>query len=425
MNTMNRRDFVTRLAAAGGAVAIPGWLKAALAEETKFANARALIARYIAEQKIANGVIAVGRADGEPEFVSQGTYELGGVGPKVGPDTLYRLASMTKPVAGIGGMLLVEDGKIGLDTPLYEIFPAFREMSVLVDPANLADVRPAKKPILIRHLMTHSSGLTTGIMSHALSKAYRERGIFGRRRPGEAGALRPLPETLEGMAVEAAAMPLLFEPGSKWEYSIGLDVLGAVIEKVTGTNFGLFLKTRLFEPLGMDDIFFRVPPEKLGNMPPNYNVPVGVEGAVPQKYDVPPDTSYASTTLCFGGGGLVSSARSYAKFDRMILNEGMAGTTRVMKKETVRAAMTNMMEPGVTGGWASHPNLGFGAGGRVVLAQDPGGWSAGVWGWDGAFGTTAWVDPVKRFYTMMMVQIPKDAYSLEPKFVQAIYKDLA
>lgn len=420
-NSMDRRRFLTGLAAVGGAAAFPGWLKSGRTESSRFPASRALAARYIAERKFANAVIAVGRADGEPVFISLGTYEIGGEGPAVGPDTLYRLYSMTKPVTGIAAMLLVEDGSIGLDQPLYDIFPAYRRTTVLLDPAGGLDSRPAEKPILIRHLLTHTSGLTCSIMGNPLAKAYAVHGIFGARMSEAAEKRAPMPATLEAMAVEAAKLPLLFEPGTKWGYSIGLDVLGAVIEKVTGTSFDGFLRTRLFEPLGMDDIFFRVPPEKLANLPPNYNV---IEGREPQKFDVPPDTVYArESALCYGGSGLVSSARSYAKFDRMLLNEGTAGPIRIMKKETVRTAMSNLMAPGVFGGWGSARH-GFGAGGRSVLADEPGGFSKGAWGWDGAFSTTAWVDPARGFYAMLMTQIPKDAYSLEPKFVQAVYQDL-
>ena len=421
-NSMDRRRFLAGLAAVGGAAAFPGWMRKATAGDKSFDNARAMVARYIEERKIANGVIAVGRAADEPVFISQGTYEIGGTGPKVGPDTLYRLFSMTKPVTGIAAMLLVEDGKIGLDQPLYEIFPSYRRMTVLVDPAKNLDARSAKNPILIRHLLTHTSGLTCGIMGNPLAKAYLEHGIFGAPISEAAEKLQPMPQTLEEMAEEAARLPLLFEPGTKWGYSIGLDVLGAVIEKVTGMTFSGFLQARLFAPLGMSDIFFRVPAEKLANLPPNYNV---IEGQEARPFDVPPDTVYArESKLCYGGSGLVASARSYAKFDRMLLNEGTAGTARIMKKETVRTAMSNLMAPGVFGGWGGVKH-GFGAGGRSVLTDEPGGFSKGAWGWDGAFSTTAWVDPARGFYAILMTQIPKDAYSLEPKFVQAVYKDLA
>lgn len=413
---MDRRSFLTALGLASQGAALAGLCKATPASG-RHTVARDLIARYIAEKKIGNGVIAVGRAGRDPEYISQGTYEIGGVGPKAGPDTLHRVFSMSKPVTGMASMLLVEDSKISLDQPLYDIFPAFRKLTVMVDPQKNLDARPAQKPILIRHLLTHSSGLGYGVNPPSpLQRAYLDHGIVTYQVSVEAEKAQHRPKTLAALANEVAKLPVLFEPGSNWNYSIGLDIMGAVIEQVSGMPFDRFLQTRLFHLLGMTNTFFRIPAGKVHLLPTNYMRQQG--GIV--KADTPPDTIFArEPALQYGGTGLVSSARDYAKFCRMLLNLGTLGKTRIMKPETVILGMSNLLAPDVFAGDGD----GFGAGAQVVLKDVPGRHSAGAYRWDGAFGTVFWVDRARRFYAILMTQIPIRSYPLEDEFVEAVYID--
>lgn len=415
---IDRRSFLTTIGSATQGAAFAALCNAA-SGRLRIRAARGLIARYITEKKIGNGVIAVGEAGGEPDYISQGTYEIGGVGPKVSPDTLFRVYSMTKPITGMASMLLVENGKIGLDQPLYDIFPAFSELNVLVDPEKSLDARPAQEPILIRHLLTHSSGFAYGINPPSpLQHAYLDHGIATYQLSVEDEKTEHRPKTLAALADEVAKLPVLFEPGSKWNYSIGLDIMGAVIERVSGVPFDRFLRTRLFDPLGMTNTFFRIPIRKVHLLPANYLIQ---EGKI-VKIDAPPDTIFArEPALHYGGTGLVSSARDYAKFCRMLLNLGAVGRTRIMKPETAKLGMSNLLEPGVFAAAGS----GFGAGARVVLKDVPGSRSAGTYTWDGAFDTLFWIDLAKAFYAILMTQIPNSRYPLEREFAEAIYKDRA
>jgi len=416
-----RRGFIRGAAALGGIALLPG---AGWARSPKdFAAPRAVIDRYIAERKIAGGVVALGRAGGgDPDFLSRGTLAMGG-GAKMDPDTLFRVYSMTKPITGIAAMLLVEDGRLSIDQPLHEIIPAFREMTVAADPATGGAARPAAKPIRIRHLMTHTAGLTYTIMGDGpVQRLYKENGINPAQwaRADEAEQRKIRPATLLAFADAVAAQPLIAEPGTLWHYSIGLDVLGAVIEKVSGTPFDSFLQRRIFDPLGMKDTMFTVPAADLGRFATNYSI--APAGGPSTFLDGPPDSVYATPpSFPYGGAGLVASARDYARFTAMLLAKG-AG---VMKPETAAIAMSNLLDQGVEG----PEGQGFGAGGRVVIK--PGGSAhlgqgIGAFGWAGAASTTGWVDPARGIHQVFMTQVMAGPqYPIGSEVGAAVYTDAA
>jgi CubicO group peptidase (beta-lactamase class C family) len=391
----DRRQFLAALAATA---AMPSIAQAA-APGGEHAAVRAMVDRYVAEKKVANMVVAIGGKKGAPDFVSAGTLELG-AGPLAGPDTLYRIYSMTKLVAGCAIMMLVEEDKLSLDTPLATIFPAYANMSVLTDPENSLATRPATKPILIRHLVTHSSGLAYDTNTPPLlSKLYWEKAIFARRSPLADEARRA--PTLLAWADAAAAMPLMFEPGSGYRYSIGLDIAGAVVEKITGIPLDEFFAQQIFAPLGMVDTFFTVPATALDRLVANYNYTAGgitlLETGLASDYARKP-------SFPAGGGGLVSSARDFSKFMAMLLGEGKLGRARILKTKTARVMMSDLMEPGVVATTSSGVS-GYGAGGRYVTTASPGGEAVGTFGWSGAAATQAFVDRETGFYTVLMTQV--------------------
>ncbi|MBY0583529.1 MAG: beta-lactamase family protein, partial [Sphingomonas sp.] len=225
-------------------------------------------------------------------------------------------------------------------------------------------------------------------------------------------------------------LPLIAEPGTKWSYSIGLDVLGAVIEKASGMPFDAYLQTHIFAPLKMTSTYFTVPQADAKRLVTGYFLfganPVPVDPGATSVYLSPPSFPY-------GGAGLVMSARDYDRFLHMLQNGGELDGVRIMKARTVALAMSNLLPAGVvypgavanTGG-AAGADQGFGAGGSVYLVDKPGGPSKGTYGWGGAAGTIAWVDPVKKLRVNVMVNyLPGDKWPLRKDSTATIYADLA
>jgi CubicO group peptidase (beta-lactamase class C family) len=365
-------------------------------------------------------VIAIGGREGPPQFICAGLQDRDS-GPPAGPDTIYRIYSMTKPIAGIAAMLLVEDGKLTLDTPLAEIFPEFSDMQVLTDPENSTDAAPATRPILIRHVLTHSAGFAYAMSAPPpLKQLYIDGGGETARATREIEAARP--QGLLPFAAGIARLPLLYEPGTTWHDSIALDIAGAVVEKVSGIGFDRFCRERIFAPLGMDDTDFFLPSDKLDRLAAHYR---RTDGGL-ELIETGENSNWAyEQAFPVGGSGLASTARDYARFMAMLLGEGEVDGVRVMKAETARLAMSDMMEPGVMA--ATHGDHdGYGAGGRVVVADIPGGEAAGTYGWSGAANTYAFVDRRNAIYTVLMTQVMEWYPSpLHAEFTRAFYADLA
>ena len=393
--TASRRQFAAGLVIAATA---PFPAIAKEAGGMTYSTIHDLAETLVAQGEVPSMVVAIGHRGLPPSFISAGQQELG-AGPPAGPDTLYRIYSMTKPVTGIAIMLLVEDGKLTLDTPVAEIFPQYAELTVLTDPENSLETRPAERPLLIRHLLTHSSGFSYSSGVPGPLKPVYAGTAETARAPQEEEAKRP--PNLIAFAEAVAKIPLLFEPGTSWNYGISLDIAGAVVEKVSGMPFEAFLEQRLFGPLGMEDTFFTVPADKLSRLVANYQ---RSDNGL-QLIETGQDSLWANPPrFPVGGSGLVSSARDYASFMAMLLNEGELAGRRVMTAETARAAMSDMMEPGVMEKLQSD-HSGYGAGGRVVVTPAACGEAPGTFGWSGAASTYAFVDRASGFYTVLMTQV--------------------
>ncbi|WP_332817152.1 serine hydrolase domain-containing protein, partial [Sphingopyxis sp.] len=311
MNMMvSRRALLGGLALGGTAALLPG---AALAWKVDgsalYPATDAFIKGFVDHRELAGALAAIGKGQAPADFFGAGVQSLDR-GTPVGADTLWRLYSMTKPVTGIAAMLLIEDGKMKLDQPIADFLPAFANMKVQNTPdGSITDVRPAKGPITVRHLLTHTAGLGYNIVQKGpIKKAYDDAGIVG----GQASRL-PIPgfapvtpaPSLAVMADRLAALPLVYEPGTKWSYSIGLDLMGRLIEVVSGQAFDAFLKARLFDPLGMTSTGFMVKAADVGRFTSNY---APFSGAL-IPFDPAPSSIYLDPPpYPFGGGGLVSSA---------------------------------------------------------------------------------------------------------------------
>ncbi len=426
MNMMvTRRAMLGGLALGGTGLLLP---KAAWAFKEGGAQlypaTSAFIKGFVDRKELAGTLAAIGKGQAEASFFGAGVQSISD-GVPVGPDTLWRLYSMTKPVTGIAAMLLIEDGKMTLDQPIADFLPAFANMKVQNSPdGSITDVRPAKGPVTVRQLLTHTAGLGYNIIQKGpIKKAYDDNGIVGGQAsrmtlPGFAD-VKPAP-SLAAMADRLATLPLVYEPGTKWSYSIGLDLLGRVIEVVSGQAFDTFLKARLFDPLGMTSTGFMVEKQDVGRFASNYASFNGV--LIP--FDPATSSIYLDKPAYpFGGGGLVSSARDYDRFLAMLLGEGETGGKRIMKVETARLAMSNMLSDAVDRKGTFVDGQGFGAGGRVSLPTSPGG--EGLFGWAGAAGTIGFVHRKLGYrvggYTQIM---PPETVSFQAKFGETVIKDV-
>ena len=387
--------------------------------------------------RVPGAVVAIGVGDGPTLFVAAGRIGEAPTARPAGPDSLWRVYSMTKPITAAAAMILIEEGKLKLDEPVATYLPAFARMRVLTDPEHGLASRPATRPITIRHLLTHTAGLGYSIMPPpVLARDYERRGILpaalDARTEAQARAVRP--PTLLAFADKVAAEPLIAEPGTTWSYSIGLDVMGAVIEKVSGVPFDRFVTTRIFAPLGMRSSFWTVPAAAAGRLADNEATVAGNRAVVD-----PGATSIwlKPPTFPYGGAGLVMSARDYDTFLHMLQDGGALNGARILKPGTVALMTSNLLPAGVvfpgavngTGpaaGRAAPPAglSGFGAGGSVYVADGLGGYpGAGTYGWGGAAGTTAFIDPKRRTRITVMLNLMGGVPGLREQLVAAMASD--
>ncbi|MBN8809010.1 MAG: beta-lactamase family protein [Sphingomonas sp.] len=394
---------------------------------------KALFDSYVATGKTPGIVGAFGAGDRPTVFLAAGRVATDQGAAPAGPDSLWRVYSMTKPITAMAAMILIEDGKLSLDEPVSDILPAFKTMRVQLN-ENTIESRPAVRPITIRNLLTHTAGLGYTIITKGpLLDYYNQKGINPAQVNAalEAVSRKTRPATLQEFANVVASAPLIADPGTKWSYSIGLDVMGAVIEKASGMSFDAFVQTRIFDPLKMRSSFWTVPQSEIGRFATNYafapsGTMIALDPAASSVYLSPPSFPY-------GGAGLVMSARDYDRFLHMLQNYGELDGVRIMKTETAKLAMSNLLPPGVvfgglgagTGGTMSQ-QTGFGAGGSVTLLDMPNSMGVGTYSWGGAAGTIAWVNPVRRMRgTVMVNYFPGERWPLRADTAKALQSDMA
>jgi CubicO group peptidase (beta-lactamase class C family) len=324
-------------------------------------------------------------------------------------DSIFRIASMSKPITSVAVMMLFEEGKLALTDPVARFIPAFREMKVLTRGAQGAEstLTPARRPITIRDLLTHRSGLTYGFLDNAqVGGAYRDGGVSDGLTVVEV----PLAENIERLA----KVPLVSQPGAEWHYSLSTDVLGRVVEVASGLPFDQFLRERIFSPLKMTDTSFDVSDVKWSRFATVYTGD-GNGGVRPMKdpesfgnTHMSPTTSYKPGKKYFSGGaGLASTAQDYSRFAQMLLNGGVLDGVRLLGPKTVELMTTshtldlNLTNTPVIGAGAEW-GLGFKITSDVGATQLPG--SLGMYGWSGIYGTFFWVDPNEKLVGVLMVQ---------------------
>jgi CubicO group peptidase (beta-lactamase class C family) len=372
------------------------------AAKPQWPSVKTLLDSYVREKQYAGIAVALSYHGSALAFPSAGTLAYDSV-VGINRSSLFRIYSVTKPVTGIAAMMLVEDGTISLDQPVADLLPELGAIRVATDPANSLASRPAVRRMTMRHLLTHTSGLSNwqpALGDTPIAQAYRERGITPGsfvRQPGETWYDKQV-VGLDAMIAGLAEVPLIAEPGTAWNYSMGLDVMGAVIERVSRMPLDRFMDKRIFQPLGMRSTGFQVRARDAKRLTTLYgNAPEGqqvIDSGAQSHWLKPP-------TLMAGGGGLISSAHDFIRFAQMLLNEGALDGVRVMKTETARLALSNLLPPGV----AYPPTGGFGAGAGVVMPgvkSDNG--PAGTYSAVGASSTLVQVDPAKRGVALFFAQ---------------------
>ena len=316
-------------------------------------------------------------------------------------DAIFRIYSMTKPITAVALMMLVEEGLIGLDDDVDTHIPTWKNLgvyasrisSLLPDTPPSFLTTPVLRPMKVIDLLTHTSGLTYGFMMRtAVDAAYRKAKVTDRQTGGG------LPEMID----QLAQIPLDFSPGTAWNYSVSIDVLGYLVEKLSGMSFGEFLRRRLFEPLGMNDTAFWVPSGKTERFTSCYQ-PESKGSGLKLQDDARESTYATPPKLESGGGGLVSTAYDYLRFCQMLLNQGQYNGKRLLSRKTIQLMSSDNLGkiPEVS------PGVGFGLGFAVSKAPGEAGTmgTPGEYNWGGAAGTKFWIDPKEELIGIFMIQI--------------------
>lgn len=355
----------------------------------KLREIKPALEKLVADDKNAGGVVSIARHGKVAYFETYGYRDLESKTPMTA-DTIFTIASMTKPITCIGVMRLVEEGKIKLDDPVEKFIPALKDMNVLGDPKEDKDEAPAtvpsKRSITIRDLLSHSSGLAYGGLlspSNRLSKAYKNAGVDGFRH-----------NSIEELANKLAKVPLAHQPGEGWTYGLSHDVLGRVIEVASGETFDAYLKAHIFDPLDMPDTFFYVPEDKRERVATIYRVGLGEKlTALPR--------NFGSKTFFSGGGGLFSTAHDYTRFGLMLAAGGELDGKRIVKSETITLMTTNQIGANSAFGVSKY-GLGFGL---IFDHPSQGQRLVSRYFWGGYFSTNFWVSPKQDIVAVVMTQI--------------------
>jgi CubicO group peptidase (beta-lactamase class C family) len=351
--------------------------------------------KLIALNKIAGAVVVVARHGKLAHIEAVGYRDLASKAPMT-EDTIFAIASMTKPITCIAAMLLVEEGKLSLDDPVEKFVPAFKNMRVLGDPkddtaAALATV-PVKRTMLVRHLFAHTSGLSYGV---AMTGSETERRII--RAYSQAKLAEGKLKTISELPAELCRLPLAHEPGEGWTYGLSHDVLGYLIEVVSGQTLDRFLRDRIFAPLDMRDTFFFVPESKRDRVATVYST-----GGTASDPLIARPRTFGSATYFSGGGGLFSTARDYSRFSQMLLNGGEFEGKRFVKRDTLTLMTSNQIGDQMAFGVMKY-GLGFG----LMIESTPGAAEPVLdsFFWAGAYSTNFWVDPRRDIIGVVMTQV--------------------
>ncbi len=378
--------------------------------------------RYIAPKKIAGALTLVARR-GKVAYLSPLGMRDNERQRPMTEDTIFRIYSMTKPITSVALMMLYEQGHFQLGDRVQKFIPEWKDLQVYVS-GEYPDfiTRPPERDMTIRDLLTHTSGLSMGMSGQAGTKvaaAYQKLGVFNLRQG-----------TLKEMVQKVASLPLEFSPGTRWNYGISTDVCGYLVEVISGMRFDQYLKTHIFEPLGMVDTDFYVPPEKAHRLAANYTRDSSKKL---QLVDDPTQSPFLTPPTFFsGGGGLVSTAADYCRFCQMLLNGGELDGVRILSPRTIKLMTMNHL-PGNQDltelsislfSETANEGIGFGLGFAVVIdlikTQQIG--SVGEYYWGGAASTIFWNDPAEDLIVIFLTQLmPSNTFNFRGQLKSLVY----
>jgi CubicO group peptidase (beta-lactamase class C family) len=377
---------------------------------------------YVDDGRLPGWLAVVARRGKIAHVASYGQRDMEAELP-VERDTIFRIYSMSKPITSVAAMMLYEEGGFELKDPVSRFIPAFADTKVFRSGSSSRPVlEPTVEPIRMWHLLTHTSGLSYGFhYAHPVDALYRAAGF-------EWGA--PADADLAECCERFAALPLVFQPGTSWNYGVSTDVLGRVVEIVSGQSLDEFFTERIFQPLGMTDTGFFVPPDEVERLAALY-VPDGTLKAV----RMPGPDPVRRPRFLSGGGGLVSTASDYHRFSQLLLGDGTLDGVRLLGPRTVRYMTRNHLPGGVdleafgqsTFAETSFDGVGFGLGFSVM--QDPVAnrvlTTPGEFGWGGAASTAFWVDPREQITVLFLTQLlPSSTHPIRPQLKQLVYQAL-
>lgn len=373
---------------------------------SRLAHIRSVMSRHVAEKRIPGAIGLIARRG---KIAYQEAFGMADVeaGKPMQLDTIHRIYSMTKPITSVAAMMLYEEGKFQLNDPVAKYLPEFAKMQVGIeekDPQTgtlTLKTAPAKRPVTIRDLLRHTAGLSYGFFSQTLvDQEYRKARILSDANLAE-------------FIINLTKIPLVHEPGTRWHYSVSVDVLGRLVEVLSGKPFDQFLQERIFTPLDMRDTGFYVPANKKDRFAKLYSPTRDgkIQPAVicanrqecTEKFPNAAPSGLEPPTLLSGGGGLFSTAHDYLRFCQMMLDKGQYNGKRLLSRKTVQLMSSDNL--GTIPGMG--PGAGFGLGFAVSKAPGEAGMmgSAGEYNWGGAAGTRFWIDPQEELIGIFMIQI--------------------
>jgi CubicO group peptidase (beta-lactamase class C family) len=394
-------------------------------DEQRLARIDTHFQRYVDDGRLAGWQAMVSRRGKVAHLSSYGMADKE-AGRPIESDTIFRIYSMTKPITSVAAMMLWEQGAFELNDPISKWLPEFTDMRVYVGgPANKAATVPATEPVRVWHLLTHTAGLTYGFHhNHVTDEIYRKAGFeFG----------NPNGFDLAQCVQAWASLPLAFQPGSEWLYSVATDVLGRLVEVISGQPLDRFFDEQIFTPLGMTDTGFTVDADRQERLAALY----AVTPEIPQpfRYDQMGKAITREPQWFSGGGGLASTTRDYTRFTWMLLRGGELDGNRLLSPRTIRYMATNHL-PGnqdlqsfgrAINAETRMDGVGFGLGFAVVINPAAGKvvCSEGEFNWGGLASTTFWIDPVEDLSVVFMTQlVPSSTYNIRPQLRQLVYQSL-
>ena len=390
----------------------------------RLARVDAALKPYIDNKQLAGAVVAIARKNKTVYMKSFGAADIDS-NKAMTDDAIFRIASMTKPVTSVAVMMLYEEGKFLLDDPIAKFIPEFKEPKVLTADGKTV---PAKREITIRDLLRHTSGISYRFWGKPVAEVYEKAGIFD--------GLAPTEGTIAEMTKRIAGQPLHSQPGEAWEYGLNTDVLGYLVEVLSGMPLDKFFKERIFNPLKMPDTQFYVSDAQRNRVVSLYTP--GEKGGLAKSPDAPtrwgqlifsPAVPYGTQRSYFsGGGGLTSTAGDYLRFTQMFLNGGQLDGARLLSRKSVELMAINhigdisvwtYVPPSAAGNLGDKFGLGFGVRSDVGMNELG---STGEYMWAGIFNTRFWIDPKEQIAIVMMGQIIPRNPDIEAKVHAAVYQ---